>query len=450
MSSQVVLVEGLCQDVRRLLSPTATVQLDWRSPSRNVNLDLSALELEAGCLSPIAADLVDLVSAVYLADLAILRGRNEQFVRTFDLHIPVRALEAWQPVQADLSRLLYLLTGDNVGLHLYPREHEPSAPPAEGTADSDCVCLLSGGLDSLAGAVMLLRTGRNPLFVTHRSGNPTIAEAQRRVCRTLSRLSSGLHYAPFTLLPRPTPRSLPFPPADLREPSRRSRSLVFMGLGAVAAAGLQATEVYVCENGILTAALPLSPSRVGALSTRSTHPAVLTGFTAIAQRLGISCQTLNPFLYRTKAELITEVLRPVLRINEIQDTVSCWMSGRRHRQCGGCVPCLLRRVSMLAAGLPDEAYEIDVFSSPDDYRGTDAYVNLVDLLSYVACLLAYSEVDLLLQAPALLDMHAYGVSVPDAVAMLKRFAREVSAVVEQHFPASARLMASLADGQQDA
>jgi hypothetical protein len=50
----------------------------------------------------------------------------------------------------------------------------------------------------------------------------------------------------------------------------------------------------------------------------------------------------------------------------------------------------------------------------------------------------------------LLDMHAYGVSVPDVVAMLKRFAREVSAVVEQHFPASARLMASLADGQQDA
>ena len=120
------------------------------------------------------------------------------------------------------------------------------------------------------------------------------------------------------------------------------------------------------------------------------------------------------------------------------------MAGRRHRQCGGCIPCLLRRVSMLSAGLPDEAYEMDLFGHPEDYRGTDAYVNLVDFLGYAAHLQARSEVELLLDSPALLDLHVYGVSVPDIVGMLKRFADEVAVITSEHFPAAAHLMASLA------
>jgi len=98
---------------------------------------------------------------------------------------------------------------------------------------------------------------------------------------------------------------------------------------------------------------------------------------------------------------------------------------------------------MLAAGLPDEAYEMDLLARPGDYVGTDAYVNTVDFLSYVNRLSALSNADLLLSAPALLDLQAHNVSVADVVSMLKRFAAEGREVAEGQFPAAARLGSEL-------
>lgn len=427
----------------RHLAQQATVCLDWRSPSRNVRFDTSALCQRAGPLSPEVADLLDLAAAIYMADLALPRGRTERFVRSFELHVPVRRRELWESLADDLVRLAFCLTGDNISLHLWPRTAPDPPPKPSRPSACDSICLLSGGLDSLAGAVMLLRTGRQPFFVSHRSGNPTVAQAQQHVVNVLRQLQPDLSHAFVALAPRMAASATPFPPLSQREPSRRSRSLLFMALGVAAAAGLGVGEVYLPENGILTAALPLTPSRSGALSTRSTHPAVLDLLNGVCRQAGLSAQVLNPFVYRTKAELVAEVLRPVLRPDDILGTVSCWMAGRRHRQCGGCIPCLLRRTSLLAAGLPDEAYEVDVLAQPGEFRGTDAFVNLVDFLSYVAQLNARSQDQLLLESPALLDLQLHGVSLPDVVAMLKRFAAEVTEVVGSHFPAAARLLAEI-------
>ena len=457
--SRVAVVDGLDPVLRASLCEAAgdaqTVCLDWRSPQRNCRFGLASLEAASGPASPVVNDLLDVAAAVYFADLCVPRGRNEQFIRAIDLHIPVRVPEAWAAAAEDLGRLVYLLTGDNVTLTFHPRvaaEGLPSSMKAHAPArafDYDSVCLLSGGLDSLAGGVALLRTGRRPLFVSHRSGNPTSAWAQGNAVRALRKISTDFGHVQVSLMPYRTTGSATFPPPEQREVSRRSRSLVFLALGTAAAAGLAAAEayepppVYLFENGILTAALPFAPSRSGALSTRSTHPAVLHLFNSLCHRLGLSSAVLNPFLYRTKGEIVAEILRPHLPVDDVQATVSCWMAGRRHRACGGCVPCLLRRVSMLAAGLPDEVAEMDLFGSPSTYRGTDAYVNLIDLLGYVAGLRSRSELQLLLETPALLDLQGYGVSVPDVVAVLKRFGDEVADVVDKHFPEAARLLASV-------
>jgi len=443
VTASVVVLEGMSPDEGRELAQQATVCLGWRSRNRNVRFDISSLCQQAGPLSAEVADLLDLAAAVYMTDLALPRGRNERFVRSIELHVPVRRPDLWTPMADHLARLVCYLTGDNISLCLHPRQ--AADPPAETQRLSACdsVCLLSGGLDSLAGAVLLLRTGRRPLFVSHRSGNPTVAQAQRHVLKVLRRLQPNLHHTFVALEPRVATGALPFPPPAQREPSRRSRSLLFMALGAAAAEALAVAEVYLPENGILTAAVPLTPSRTGALSTRSTHPAVLGLFNHICRQAGLGAQVLNPFVYRTKAELIAEILRPVLRPEEILGTVSCWMTGRRHRQCGGCLPCLLRRISLQAAGLPDEAYEIDVLAQPEEFRGTEAFVNLVDFLSYVAQLNCRSETQLLLEAPALLDLQPYGVSLTDVVSMLKRFAAEVTGVISSRFRASAYLLAEI-------
>jgi 7-cyano-7-deazaguanine synthase in queuosine biosynthesis len=445
------MVSGLPGEVEAALRARGAMEVDWRSQARNAQSSLGALERVVGSLPALARDLVGVAAAVYLADLAILRGRNEDFVRQLELHVPVRELSFWRQAQAEVAQLLYLLTGDNLAIHFYPaafaEEERAAGHGGAGDNNYDCVALLSGGLDSLAAAVMLLRTGRRPLFISHRSGNPTVTRAQGAVVRALRRLGAAFGHAAVVLMPRSAPGALPFPPPEAREPTRRARSLLFLALGTAAAMGVGSAEVYLGENGVLTAALPLAPSRAGALSTRSTHPAVLKLWNNLCAGAGLRVEVINPFLYQTKAELIRGLLRPVLRAEEIQQTVSCWGTGRRHRQCGGCVPCLLRRLAMLAAGLPDEAYELDLLGRPEEYRGTDAYVNLVDLLGYVAHLADCSREQLVLEAPGLLDLGAHGVSVPDIVAMLKRFAAEVTAVVEKHFPAAARLLASSAAGR---
>lgn len=450
MTARVVVVEGMPDDVGRELAQQATVCLDWRSPNRNVGFETGQLFAESGPPTAELADLLDLAAAIYMTDLAVLRGRNERFVREIELHVPVRQRDLWLSLADDIVRLAWHLTGDNLSLRLWPRA--AAEQPARSTGPSalpgsDCICLLSGGLDSLAGAVMLLRAGRRPLFVSHRSGNPTVARAQQHVVSVLRRLQPELAHVFVALSPLTTASALPFPPPEQREPSRRFRSLFFMAIGAAAAAGLGVGEVYMSENGILTAALPLTPSRVGGLSTRSTHPAVLNLINHLFRAAGINAYVVNPFVYRTKAELISDILRPALRPEEILGTVSCWMTGRRHRQCGGCVPCLLRRLSLLAAGLPDEAYEMDLLAQPEQFRGTEAFVNLVDMLAYVARLNGRSEAELVLESPCLLDLQVHGASLPDVAAMLKRFAAEVTAVVAARFPAVSGLLENLCMGE---
>ena len=432
----------------------ADLCLHWGQQRYNALVNLSALiPLVREKLPPVLLDLLDIAIGVYLADIAVLRGRNEAWTRTYDMLIPARNRTFWQHNRARLTAMLHALTRDNFRLDFC--SHQPQLELLEPGGDGeqafgaeeaaqqiDCASALSGGLDSLAGAVMLMRTDRSPLFVMHQSGNPDVRASQSTVMDTLESFRPGRGvFTGLLVQPRSAPNArFAFPASREREPSRRSRSLLFMTLLITGAyiAGVQ--EAYLCENGILSVALPLSSGRIGGLSTRSTHPAVLADFNSLLQAADIPVTLVNPFIYQTKAELIRDILRPVLTPDQIRSTISCWMVGRRNRQCGGCVPCLLRRLSLLAAGLPDEAYETDPLACPDDYRGTDAYGNVMDLLSQAVYMRSATDAQLLMHWPQLLDLPTVGVSIEDALATYRRFADEVWETVHQHFPESARLM----------
>ncbi len=421
--------------------------LDWRSPQRNAVLGLDAVRQRlTHPLTVPCEDLLDLAAGVYLTDIAVQRGFREEWVREIELTMPVRQVEFWQESHVLVERLIHRLTRDRFRVQFVPWAAE-AASDETSTRDpdpfeADCVCLLSGGLDSLAGAVLLLRTGRRPHFVLHDSGNATVRRVQRNVIALLEKHWPGQGcYSQVRVAPDTgRRRALPYPPPELREPSRRARSFLFLALGVVAAVGHAVRELYVCENGVLTAALPLTDARLGSFSTASTHPQVISLFSTVCKRAGTNVRALNPFAYQTKAQLIEDILRPVLGVTEIQRTVSCWAAGRRHRQCGGCVPCLLRRISMLAAGLPDEGYEIDLLGQAEKYRGTGAYTNLIDILSQATAIHGKSDVELLLEYPALLDLQAWGVSLPDVVTTLRRHSDEVYSVITSHFPETARLL----------
>jgi 7-cyano-7-deazaguanine synthase in queuosine biosynthesis len=357
--------------------------------------------------------------------------------------VPVREPAFWQDVRSDLTYLLYVLTRDAVQFDFTAKDAAADVSTSSSAPfHADCISLLSGGIDSLAGAVMLLKTGRQPLFVSHSSGNPTIRKTQATVAGCLEKLvPDGVRIAEIGLHGggNGSPQH-PFPPADQREPSQRARSFLFMSLAMAAAVGQGVNEAFIFENGILTMALPLSEARVGGFSTRSTHPKVIALMNQLCQKAQLGCQLRNPLVYQTKGEIIRDILRPALSPFDIQRTVSCWATGRSSRQCGGCVACLVRRFSMLTAGLPDEAYEIDLLGRPGDYVGTDGYSNLMDLLGQALSFADSDDNKLLFSYPELLDLPAGGVSIPETISMYRRHAEQVLAVVDQHFPAVAALL----------
>ncbi len=416
--------------------------LSWEGPHANLSRNLQELQRwQKRELPTPLADLVDIASAIYAADIGLPRGRQEQWVRHIHMLLPVRDPAFWQAHADALGYLLYVLTRDNYVFEFVAREEEEEACAVRGEKASfaaDCVCLLSGGVDSFAGAVMLLHTGRRPVFVCHQSGNPTVRAAQHYVLQSLQGLAAG-QFVSATVRLQVRGRSGHFPEPAQREPSQRARGFLFMSLALAAAAGLGVAEAYMYENGILTLAVPLSSARIGGLSTRSTHPKVMALMNRLAADMGAGAELLNPFMYQTKAEIIRDILRPRMSPSVIPKTESCWAAGRASRPCGGCVACLIRRLAMLAAGLPDEAYEIDVLADPQRYRGTEAYANLVDLLGLSAEYLARPDAELLRLSPELVDCASYGVSLTDALAMYRRFAQEVHSVVQAHFPQAAQL-----------
>jgi len=425
----------------------ADVLLDWTTDRANAIADCREISsLAGGELPPLCLDLLDVASAIYLSDIAVQRGRREAWTRQIELLVPVREVGFWTEHEIKLRELLYALTRDNWGVEFYQATEGPEAAPAEtagGEAfDADCVSLLSGGVDSLAGAVMLQSAGRRPLYVLHRAGNPTVESAQRHVMELLAgrwprqNAAATARVAPHT----GGDEALPFVPPEERENSRRARSLLYMALAVAAAVARKVAEVYLCDNGVLTAGMPMSPARAGSMSTHSTHPVPMAMFNQLCQDAGLGAHVTNPLLYQTKGDVVRDILKPALSPADIQSTVSCWATGRKPRQCGGCIPCLLRRLAMAYAGLPDEAYMIDVLGEPRRYVGTDAYGNLVDLLGHAQQMLTLSDAEMLVAQPDLLELHAAGVNVSDVMTMLRRHGEQVRQVVREHFPQTAALM----------
>ncbi len=423
----------------------ADLLLDVSTERANVAADISAaLGPTPEDLPPLALDLAEIAVAIYISDIAVLRGQREEWTRSVSLLLPVREVEFWEGAAADLRGMLYALTRDNFHLSFYARPGDstpraaPSAAPGE---PPDCVCMLSGGLDSLAGAATLQSAGRRPIYSTHRSGNPTVYAAQKQVLEAIEQRWPGSSVsAPCRVAPHTGSISLPFVTPEEREPSRRARSLLFMTMAMVTAVAYGLAEVYMFENGVLSAALPMTAARAGSMSTRSTHPTLLGMFNALCERAGLAPRITNPFIYQTKSDLLRDVLRPALSPTQIQGTVSCWSTGRTQRQCGGCIPCLLRQIAMFHAGLPEEAYMVNVLAEPDKYIGTDTYGNLVDLLRNAREMLRGSETEILLARPELLGMEAAGVSAAEMIRMFHRHAEQLSSVLDAHFPRAARLM----------
>ncbi|MGQ9733181.1 MAG: hypothetical protein ACUVX8_18140 [Candidatus Zipacnadales bacterium] len=419
-------------------SPDLILRFDGSRP--NVLLNASVLSASLGCpIPPQLKDLLEIAVAVYAADIAFPRGQNDDWVRSCAFLIPVRDPAFWCNMESALAETLYVLSHD-VFVFEFCARTEPKVGLASPHRCSpffiaDCVSLLSGGIDSFAGATLLLATERSPLFMAHRPHNPAVIASQEHVVECLRR-----NFGPSVcFLPVPCGPSWaaysdePFPPPEMREVSQRTRAFLYLALGAIACHAIGSEELFCPENGLLALNPPLTEARVGGYSTAGTRPRTLAYFEKLFAALGTPIHLLNPFLYQTKGQLIRDILRPHFSTAAIQHTVSCWMVGRMSRPCGSCIPCLVRAISMHAAGLPAEAYFVDPLHLGRNTRpNSAARANLVDLLVFVHRLRTMNEIELLHAYPVLLDLPP-GISLHGLIAMLRRFANEASAALGNGF-----------------
>ena len=189
-------------------------------------------------------------------------------------------------------------------------------------AHGSAVCLFSGGLDSLVGAIDWLET--RPMNLWSSSATTIRASEDRSMTKKPSSASFVKAIAPdFLRCWLESGRIL----ADL-EITMRSRSLLFIALGVFVAHSLgDDTPLLIPENGTMALNPPLTPSRRGSCSTRTAHPYYLKRLQQLLDGLGLKHRLENPLLGKTKGEVASECRNADLLKSAAMESVSCAKRG---------------------------------------------------------------------------------------------------------------------------
>lgn len=332
--------------------------------------------------SETAADLGILAATVTAADTRISRSADAQdgWTREIDIYMPVVEFARWQALAPLLERTLKFLTGDH--WRLFFRERDPKyktliqKPRMLVRPPFTSVCLFSGGLDSFIGAIDLFDGGKKPILVSHYGDVSTSSQ---------ERCSDRMAAVYGNMKPRHVRANVRFDRNDFThemgdEFTTRGRSFLFFALAALAASGLQRDSIlYVPENGLISLNVPLDRLRVGAWSTRTTHPFYMARWQEILAGLGIAATLENPYRFKTKGEMLGECSNQDIVRKHATETISCsspakarWL-GIPLGHCGFCVPCLIRRSAITSAfGKDPTTYTIpDLRARPLNARAAE-------------------------------------------------------------------------------
>lgn len=298
--------------------------------------------------SPRSWDFLSIALSVVCADTAGHRKQSpDGWTREFDLSIAVIDPEFWESQAESIQKTLNFLTTDRWFLHFSEGGYYPKPPKAEKVFDADCLTLFSGGMDSLIGAIDLVNDGRKPVTISQVVQGDQAKQKlfPQKIQRDIESLVMS-HKAKV--------------PNGETPASQRSRSIAFLAYAALAASSLTdghgpQVDLVVSENGFISLNTPLTPMRVGSLSTRTTHPTYLSGIQAIFDAAGIGLNIDTPYALKTKGEMLSECKNQTL-INELaHQSTSC---GRfllfKKTHCGRCVPCLVRRAAFHKWGKRDK------------------------------------------------------------------------------------------------
>ena len=330
-----------------VVEPGHLARRHWVCCEIERDLEFDVMGLQSYCLArwdERIFDLLVVVAAVEFCDRAKARP-SQAWGRDFALRVPVHDPSHWTAVSAALCNALFFLTGDRWRLEFVGRSAKVQ-PPLQGTFDmlvdnARVVIPYSDGLDSYAVAGLAKRQyGRNVLRV--RLGSRPLAEGQ-----------VGDRPLPFAYIPY----HVRCPNGAGAETSARSRGFKFAALSGVAAFLSGADKVIMPESGQGSLGPSLVPVGHVYEDYRS-HPQFTDRMTAfLTALLDYGVRYSHPRLWHTKAETLCEFVAKSPERSNWAQTRSCWQNQRHasvsgsFRQCGVCAACMLRRMSVHAAGL---------------------------------------------------------------------------------------------------
>lgn len=304
---------------------------------------------------------------VVAADRGVLRNKSQDgWTREIELEVPVENPAIFENLAPRLEKMLRFLTGDLWQLtftqseySLIDKSKEPRYLPGR------TVSLLSGGADSLVGALDLKAKNERYTAVSQTSSESTVqklfalkTKAERHLAWT-----HGVH--------------LPC----IAEGSQRARSIGFFAFAIFAAASTEAyhegdsVDLHASENGLISINPPLTPSRIGSASTRTTHPTFIKQLQTVLDDMNVRVKLVNNYQFMTKGEMLSKCTEQKELRALLKQSMSCGKSGRINMHCGRCVPCIIRRAAFHSSGLRDSTIykfgpksDLEGFKSSDDVR----------------------------------------------------------------------------------
>lgn len=384
------------QDVAEVFHEISLLKIRCEGIERSfqVDLDFSAIIDFSWQPHVLGLDFLVICACVYAVDKIVPRDDTpDLWTRTLEVTMPVRNRETWVAASAALAEAISFLTGDRWSFEFtgaarnFSQRRSNRRVHALGFPKSPVVSLLSGGLDSFIGAINLLHEHPEAklLFVSHYDGHVSGPANDQNNLRQLLSLKYGqrirhLQVRVGALAEKGEDGKYEF------ETSFRSRSLIFLGLAVYAALKVgDAVPILIPENGPISVNMPLNPSRRGSCSTRTVHPFFISSINRVLSIAGIPHVVQNPYFFKTKGEMVKECAgQETLKLG-IPSSNSCGKAGRKQRWankeargCGVCLPCLLRRAALNAAGLDNDVYGNEAFSGdPAGYADLHALMGLV-------------------------------------------------------------------------
>lgn len=315
-----------------------------------------------------AIDLLYISLAVFAADRLVLRDEaKDGWSREIELHIPVLELDKWEKNCDLLEQMINFLSGDYWKFNFRNREltgrettYKVSIEKSkQSSKDYDRVCMFSGGLDSFVGVIDILENiDGNTLFISHYGGGKGTKDYQDLLKEKLT-IKYGLEARDFHQYYAKVVGGI--------EDTTRTRSFMFFAHAIAVASTLgKPVDLVIPENGLISLNIPLTFSRFGTSSTRTTHPYYLKLLQALICSLEIPATLKNPYQFCTKGEMLIDCKNQEFLMNNLINTMSCShpdigrrLHEKKARHCGYCLPCVIRQAAIKKAGMHDESYYYD-------------------------------------------------------------------------------------------